>query len=236
VNFRSPRKFDEPERNKFYIFAHLAAMSLQKSRIHLRQLQAERDELASDLHDRIRATANGTSRIISTLLKSDGLNGPLYEGLEHASNALNEMQADLSYLNNTLKDIPSGDLTQEIQKVKRNAESAYGISLLVNLQHLCQVPPAIAYQIRPVFNELILNAVNHGEAKRIHVDVTCSEKQIVFLIKDNGKGFDTNRVSTGGLQNIRNRIAKLGGECQIESTIGTGSQIQISLPIVQSLA
>jgi signal transduction histidine kinase len=234
VNFRSPRTFDEPERNKFYIFAHLAAMSLQKSRIHLRQLQAERDELASDLHDRIRATANGASRIISTLLKTEGLDDRLYESLGHASNALTEMQADLSYLNNTLKDAPSGDLHEEIRKVKRNTESAYGINFVVNLKDLCQVPPAIAYQIRPVFNELILNAVNHGEAKEIDVDVNCSEKQIVFLIKDNGKGFDTKRVSTGGLQNIRNRIAKLGGNCLIESKIGIGSQIRISLPIVQS--
>jgi signal transduction histidine kinase len=53
-----------------------------------------------------------------------------------------------------------------------------------------------------------------------------------MLIRDNGKGFDTNIVTEGnGLKNMKKRAAEIGGKLLVESFPGIGTTVQLRVAV-----
>ena len=52
-------------------------------------------------------------------------------------------------------------------------------------------------------------------------------------IKDDGKGFDTNAIShRHGLKGMKERVEKWKGKLIVESGVGMGTKIEVSLPVI----
>lgn len=231
LNFRSPRKFDEEEKNTFFTFAHLAALAIQKAQFHQQQIQFERENLARQLHDHFMANVDASSRLISSMLRDEQVTDPWRSRLEIAQDAMQELKRDLKYLNDTLKDIGVDNLPDEVKKLIQRARSAYGVTFDVQWTgrgHL--VSPVIASQIKLILNEAIINAIKHGDATRISLAIEISNGQVTVMIEDNGQGFDIARVKPGGLANMRERTERLGGVCSVDSAPGKGTRVLVSVP------
>lgn len=83
--------------------------------------------------------------------------------------------------------------------------------------------------------ESLQNAVKHAEAKTIQIKMEITDKNITLLIKDDGKGFDTDgkkKNNSFGLIGMRERVEMLDGKLEIKSTIGKGTTVLIQVPIV----
>ena len=106
VNFRKPHRFDEIEKSRFYTFAHLAALALEKSRVYLRQIRVERQRLATDLHDSIKSTSDGLYGILRESLKESSLSGNQQINLTNAMDAVQSIQSDVFYLISVLRETP----------------------------------------------------------------------------------------------------------------------------------
>lgn len=82
-----------------------------------------------------------------------------------------------------------------------------------------------------IFKEAVSNAARHSDCKNIEVDFRSESGSVFLRVADDGKGFDvSNKTDGNGLENIRNRAAKNGGDCSIESSAGTGTILKIRLP------
>jgi len=64
-----------------------------------------------------------------------------------------------------------------------------------------------------IIQELLNNVIKHSGAKKINISLGLQEGKVCLLFKDNGKGYDVATMKgTGiGLNNIRSRVAVLGG-------------------------
>ncbi|MGH7953107.1 MAG: sensor histidine kinase, partial [Limisphaerales bacterium] len=53
-----------------------------------------------------------------------------------------------------------------------------------------------------------------------------------IMIEDNGCGFERapEDVWADGLRNMRQRLAEIGGDCEIQSRVGAGTIITVQLP------
>ena len=81
--------------------------------------------------------------------------------------------------------------------------------------------------------ELLGNAMRHSQATVIKVHVDVGEDSIRVTVDDNGKGFDTDilrQKGNLGLKLIKDRAEMLGGDFQIDSTIGKGTRVTFSVP------
>ncbi|MCG7853903.1 MAG: sensor histidine kinase [Methanosarcinaceae archaeon] len=81
--------------------------------------------------------------------------------------------------------------------------------------------------------ELLSNVAQHSQAVQIKVHLDMAEEKIQVAVDDDGKGFavDSLTESRGvGLKVIRDRVALLGGEIQIESTPGQGTRVSFQVP------
>jgi two-component system, NarL family, sensor histidine kinase DegS len=82
--------------------------------------------------------------------------------------------------------------------------------------------------------ELLSNAVRHSQGSLVKVIIDMGDTSIKMIVDDNGKGFNTAVLTEGkslGLNLIRDRVEILGGSFEIDSTIGKGSRITLSIPV-----
>ena len=86
------------------------------------------------------------------------------------------------------------------------------------------------------FEEILANLVKHSGATEVHIKIALEEKnRLVIGIADNGRGLPP-FVAEGsdGLNNLRQRMAQLGGHCEITSRPSGGVAVNLSLPLAGS--
>jgi two-component system sensor histidine kinase DegS len=80
------------------------------------------------------------------------------------------------------------------------------------------------------------NARDHGQASRVQVLLDLAPDQVMVVLEDNGSGFNVDDVMGAngrdniGLSTLRERIEMLGGQLNVESSLGHGSRVEFSIP------
>lgn len=83
-----------------------------------------------------------------------------------------------------------------------------------------------------VTQECLNNAIKYASPEMIEVKIYQNGKGKVIQIIDNGKGFDQTIQSNGsGMTNLKKRMETIGGEFQLTSVVGKGTDIKLLLPI-----
>jgi len=96
-----------------------------------------------------------------------------------------------------------------------------------------QLDKTLEINIFRVIQEFINNALKHGKAKNILVqlDYQSKKRQIEMLLRDDGRGFDVAKSFNGmGLKNVRSRIEFHKGKLNIKSSV-SGTMYEILIPI-----
>lgn len=119
-------------------------------------------------------------------------------------------------------------------------------SYMLELERLCNAridvkvdPDAVAMTtaqkiaVYRVSCEAVSNAIRHGKAERVQVEVMIDEEQIRVNIEDNGKGFVkkmTGAPGEKGLRNMYQMAAMLKGRLVLETGVGHGTKVSLTLP------
>ncbi|MEX2513112.1 MAG: ATP-binding protein [Cyclobacteriaceae bacterium] len=90
-----------------------------------------------------------------------------------------------------------------------------------------------------IVQEAVNNAIKYSQAKKIKIILTHNAYHLNLEIKDDGLGFDldklekTNHFSTSGhgIFNIKERASLINAFCEVNSQIGKGTSIRISIPL-----
>lgn len=84
--------------------------------------------------------------------------------------------------------------------------------------------------------ELLSNAREHSQASQIQVSVDMEHERVTVVVEDNGSGFYPEEVLNNrdkiGLSSLRERIDMLGGTMDIQSSIGQGTRVELTIPAV----
>lgn len=88
-----------------------------------------------------------------------------------------------------------------------------------------------------VTREAISNALRHGKANAITVRLHRNEREVGLLVRDNGKGFQPERLASAGhgLANMQGRAAHIGATLRIDSQPNEGTRIVMTFPVSPSL-
>lgn len=84
-----------------------------------------------------------------------------------------------------------------------------------------------------VIQEVMNNIIRHSEATNVNIELIQHEDELVLLVEDNGKGFDTSVVENQGigLKNITTRVKYLNGNVNFDSRIGKGTSVIVEVPL-----
>ncbi len=111
--------------------------------------------------------------------------------------------------------------------------SGLQIDFLHDVQFKRLAPPLESAAFR-IVQEAVANACRHSRSDIVVVEVTQRGDRLHIKVRDQGLGFDPNEVeeSRFGLKSIRERARLLGGRAEIQSAPGSGTVIDVELPVV----
>lgn len=196
----------------------------------------ERTRLAAELHDSVAQDLTGISMQIETAedLAADAPE-KLRRILGTASRSLLNCRAELR---DCLWDLRSHALDE------RNMGDAIARTLKPHLEGIelalrFNVPRAVvsdatAHATLQIVRELATNAIRHGHAGHLRICGAIDGKRLLFSVADDGCGFDPDTAPGAaqghfGLSGIRERIRKLGGTIDIQSSSETGTKVTVTL-------
>lgn len=85
---------------------------------------------------------------------------------------------------------------------------------------------AVATHLYRIAQEAVSNAVKHGKASRIEIQLNCESGQLALAVKDNGVGFSEVTGGKGmGLLTMNYRAAMIGGALLIRRLAGRGTVV-----------
>jgi signal transduction histidine kinase len=200
--------------------------------------EKERRRISQELHDDIGSTLSSIA-LMSTVLKNRIPEKPdaalvLATKMEHTSREMIETMSDIVWSNN-----PANDTIQHLH----NRLQQYLTNAFENSETVCSLfinkpsdDKAIDMQLRRdvylICKEIINNASKYSHAHNFLVRITFEESCINITAADDGEGFDAATIKPGnGLNNIRQRIKKYGGQVQLATGKGMGAQWAISIPL-----
>ena len=81
------------------------------------------------------------------------------------------------------------------------------------------------------FKEALNNVVHHSGASEVRLKISVIEGELVISVADNGRGFVSvpEQPGTDGLRGMRRRMEHLGGNCDVQSRLEAGTEIQLRL-------
>ena len=79
--------------------------------------------------------------------------------------------------------------------------------------------------------ESLANVLKHADATRTTISLTYLDGRLRLAVADDGRGFDPDTASDGGLAGLRDRIHALGGTVTVASAPGSGTRVSASLPV-----
>ena len=196
----------------------------------------ERTRLAIELHDSLSQNLTGVSLEIATATKLAGQDpGGTLSHLEIAAKSLKSCRDELR---NCIWDLRNYALEERDMNdaVRRTlAPFVDGIELAVRFNVPRErLADDTAHVLLRIIRELVLNSIRHGRAKTVRIAGCVDGGRLLFSVSDDGCGFDPGnhpgiRDGHFGLQGIRERINHFGGDMSVESEIGKGAKVSISL-------
>ena len=200
-------------------------------------VEQERSRIARDLHDDL------GSRL--TAINMLAITGPRTKLNPDASNERLQLIADRSRSMVTALDELVWAVNPKNDTVAALAEylASFAEELLARTDIVYRVELPLDFPAQTIaaetrhnvllsVKEALTNAIRHGRPGEVLLKLTLSGSELEILIKDNGCGFDTAHNMPGnGLANLKERMRKINGRCQIQSSLGTGTAIFLSLPM-----
>ena len=194
-------------------------------------IQAERRRLARDLHDSVTQSLHSlvlSADTASFLLAHEqytALQGSLSRLSNSATQALKEMRLLLYELH--LDDTAPLSLERALKERLAAVEQHAGIKVEFDFDKQAVIPEGWDAELYYLAIEALNNALRHARATQVTVCLRASGDWLELQVTDDGKGFDPARANSGGmgLQNMRERARRLGGELTIDSTPGIGTRV-----------
>jgi len=202
-------------------------------------LQDQRLRISRDLHDNIGAQL---TFIISSLdnLKygfklPDSLNDKLKSISSFTTTTIYELRDTIWAMNKheiTFEDLQSR-ISNFIDKAIKSSENvAFNFKRDTVDSKALTFNSITGMNIYRIIQEAIHNALKYAEAKKIEVIISTDQNTLSIQIKDDGKGFDIDKIEHGnGLFNMKKRAHIIAAEYSIHSELDNGTMVQITLNI-----
>ena len=209
-----------------------------------RDIERERSRIARDIHDDLGAQLTRIT-MMSESARGDLANPgraaagleKIYDTARELTRSMDEIVWAVSPRHDTLESLAS-----YLEKFAHDwlATAGFRCRLDLPLQfpewHLTS---EVRHNVFLAFKEALHNAVKHSGASEVHIRLAVGEASFELVVEDNGRGFSAGEqagaatqgrpASGNGLENMRRRLAAIGGSCEIHSAPGAGTKVVFSL-------
>ena len=195
--------------------------------------ETERKQIAETLHDSVSALLSSANLHLQACKKL--FKGPIPVEVEKSQNIINEASHKIRNLSHTL--VSSVLLKFGLAFAIKDMAEKYSnsqLEIVFQTKNIQRYDQDFEIKLHNIIQELVNNAIKHSEATIAEINLVEKDKKLLFSINDNGKGFDTLKMSHKdglGINQIDARIHMMSGKFIIDSQKGKGTKISIVLPV-----
>ena len=228
------RPFTDEQLDMMAAFADQAALAWQSATTarRLRELDilTDRDRIARDLHDHV------IQRLFAVGLALQGTmsRARSAEVQQRLADSVDDLQAVIQEIRTAIFDLhgPSVGTTRLRQRLDEAIAQFAGSEVRTRVQFqgpLSVVDATLADHAEAVVREAVSNAVRHGHATEVSVDVKVAD-DLCIEVTDNGPGISGD-ITESGLANLRRRAEESGGFLSVERAAENGTLLRWSAPL-----
>ena len=204
----------------------------------------ERTRIARDLHDTLLQSFHGLLLRLQTAAhllptRPDEAKVTLDSTIEQASQAIAEGRDAVQSLRSST--VITNDLAVAIRTVAEDLAASETSRPAPVVQVAVEgtpreLHPIVHDEAYRIVTEVLRNAFHHAQANRIEVEIRYDAHQLRLRVRDDGKGMDAQllegegRAGHFGLPGIRERAQLIGGNVELWSNVGSGTEVELTVP------
>jgi two-component system, NarL family, sensor histidine kinase UhpB len=195
-----------------------------------------RNQIATDLHDEVGSSLSSIqmlSQMVNNQPHTDEKERAILQKMSNNAKETMEKMSDIVWMIKPGENDATG-LADRIQRFLYEIGESKNIECNFSSKNIESVELSMADRknIYLIFKEAVNNAAKYSGTNIIEVSLEHLEKLLILTIKDFGKGFDIEHIRRGnGLENMQNRAKELSGELSINTSINSGTKIDLKIKI-----
>jgi len=147
----------------------------------------------------------------------------------------------------------ANEAARQTRLTARSLEGADGVgdlktaleALAINISQNCRVKSVVkanaaslpisapvTAQLYRIAQEAVHNAIEHGAAREVLIQLTVGNRDMLLTVQDDGQGFEANTNGHGmGLRIMRYRAQCIGGSCEVHTGPHQGTIVSCRVPL-----
>lgn len=197
----------------------------------------EKQRISLDLHDSVMGKLTAVRLNLYVALFKNNLsdNADFSKQIDEIQEVEKEIRAIAHDLNSNLFSDNANFISvvqQLFNKIENHSQLQFNLQVSDAL-NWDLVSNSIKINLYRILQEALQNIEKYANAKQVTIVMTLSDaNEIEIKISDDGNGFDSSKKSSGiGLKNMQFRIEEIKGLFSIQSQIGKGTKINLTIPL-----
>ncbi|WP_047154442.1 HAMP domain-containing sensor histidine kinase [Aneurinibacillus tyrosinisolvens] len=198
----------------------------------------ERQRLARELHDAVSQQLFAISMTMAalkrTLIQNPEKASRQVELVEEmAAAAQSEMRALLLHLRPT--HLEGKALHEGVEDLLVELQTKHALEFEWAIDEIPPLPKGIEDHLFRILQEALSNTLRHAKATRVEIRMAMIKNYFRLRITDDGIGFsetEEKKSSSYGMKLMNERVAEIGGVLAISSAPGTGTMVEVTVPLV----
>jgi PAS domain S-box-containing protein len=195
--------------------------------------RTERRRIARDLHDIVLQDLSGalqSLRLTDLQAKGSGMVLDLGEELEALGRASSGLRSAIYDLRRE-SERPFLESVESLVELNQLATPEREIRLIVEDGFSVGLRTKASIELLRILQEALANVRRHSAATIVEVGLRTDDQAILLEVSDDGRGFDPGSARAGiGLSAMRERVEELGGEIEVSSKPGNGTEVTVRVP------
>jgi PAS domain S-box-containing protein len=196
--------------------------------------RTERRRIARDLHDIVLQDLSGalqSLRLTELQAKGSGMALNLGEELEALGRASSGLRSAIYDLRRE-RERPFLESVESLVELNQLATPEREIRLIVEDGFSVDLRTKASIELLRILQEALANVRRHSAAAIVEVELRTDDQAILLEVSDDGRGFDPGSARAGiGLSAMRERVEELGGEIEVSSRPGEGTEVTVRVPL-----
>ncbi|MGV3460327.1 MAG: ATP-binding protein [Flavobacterium sp.] len=201
------------------------------SKAIIKAQEQQKNFIAQELHDNISQILFGAKIHLGIAGRR---NETVKELIKHPIDQINKAMDEIHLLSqNLVTPLTDVDLkeiiTNLINKINHDTDDSLNIHFSYEISF--EFSDDLKLNIYRIIQEQLQNIVKHADAENVSIALEIIDRNILITVEDDGKGFDVNQKRKGlGISNIIHRAEAFNGKVEIQSMVGKGSKIAVTIP------
>jgi PAS domain S-box-containing protein len=126
-----------------------------------------------------------------------------------------------------------GDLKTALEALAMNMSQNCRVKSMIKANAASlPISAPVAAQLYRIAQEAVHNAIEHGAAREVLIQLSLGNRDMVLTVRDNGQGFEAKTNGYGmGLRIMRYRAQCIGGSCHVHTAHNKGTVVHCRVPL-----